>query len=148
MDQNQRIISREHILKETYYYINYYSSNDEYDSIIPLDIFVTEILRRSYTTFFTLQMVNIYLYRVLTIEELKKEKFNICRRKLFIGILIIATKIRFDKNYKNKAWVGVIGGLNIDEINRIERDIMKKMEYDLYVDINQFNLFLSNKFFE
>jgi hypothetical protein len=146
MGHNQILISRESILNETYYYINRYDKNDEYDSKIPLNIFITETLSRSYSTYFILQLANIYLSWIITIKEYNIKKINMNRRKLFLGSLIIATKMLLDKSYSNKVW-GMMTGVSNKEINHIELEFLNIIDYNAFVNINEFNIFLRNNIF-
>jgi hypothetical protein len=133
MNQNQKLILRDQLINISYYYINHYNSNHVYENIIPLDIFIEEILKRSHTSFFTLQITNIFLYRVISINTYK-HRYKLCGRRLFIGALVVATKIHLDNNYSNKAW-SVIIGLSNKEINDIERIFMDMINYNLYINI-------------
>ena len=133
MNQNQKLILREQILNETCFLINQFY-NDE-NNKISIEQFVEEVIKRSYTSFYTLRLTNIYLSKI--IED--KKQVDICGKKLFIAALIVSTKVHLDNGYTNKAWLKIIGGLTIKEINCIEITFLKIMEYKLFVNIDKIN---------
>jgi hypothetical protein len=119
MDQNQKSILREQIINETCFYINHFYNGNKDNNKIPLNIFVGELLGRSKTSFFVSQLVNIYLSRII---KSGGGIDIISGRKLYIGALIVTTKYHSDVVYFNKAWVKIIGGIDIEEVNYIERN--------------------------
>ena len=135
MNQNQKLILRKQILNETCSLINQFY-NDENNKIL-IEQFVEEILKRSRTSFFTLRLANIYLSKI--IED--KKQVDICGKKLFVAALIVSTKVHLDNGYTNKAWLKIIGGLTIEEINCIEIAFLQIMEYKLFVNIDKINIF-------
>ncbi|CAG8531386.1 21934_t:CDS:2 [Dentiscutata erythropus] len=120
---------------------------------ISLRLFIQEILRRSRTSWTTLQTALFYLLRIkskiatLQLESLTKEsttKTNnnkndpaTCGRRMFLASLIIASKYLHDCNYANSAW-SKISGLPIKDINAIERRFLTLIEYDLFIKDNIF----------
>ncbi|KAI9489563.1 cyclin-domain-containing protein, partial [Zychaea mexicana] len=111
--------------------------------------FIHEILKRSKTTYSTLQISLFYLFRVKKVvhERLlpepprKKQKRQVserlddivcCGRRMFLASLMVASKYLHDKNYRNRAWAK-ISGLDIDEINAAELAFLRLIDYKLYV---------------
>jgi len=124
-------IERKIIFSTTYIINQLENNNDE----ISLNIFISEILKRSNTTFNILTLSNIYLSRF--IKTLNNENYN--WRKIFTGTLILAHKYLCDIGYnRNILWVHITG-LKINEINEIEKLILNKINFDLYVSCEFFN---------
>jgi len=98
---------------------------------IPLNVFIEKVLRRSKCRFNIVILTNIYFERYINTKDMEIED----ERKIFIGVLILAFKYWNDYHHKNKTWVEIIG-LEIKEINRIERIILNKI-----------NLFVTLEFF-
>ena len=142
MNQNQKSILREQIINETCFYINHFYNGNKDNNKIPLNIFVGELLGRSKTSFFVSQLAIIYLFRII---KSGREVNIISGRKLYIGALIVTTKYHSDVVYFNKVWVKIIGGIDIKDINYIERVFLELIDYKLFVNIHQINIFLENK---
>src|SRR5438067_13500340 len=126
----------------------------EYDELIntksnllPLKIFLKEVLKRSRTSYSTLQTALFYLFRIrpkieglknqlltsIPTESLRKSVMMIsCCRRMFLTSLIIATKYLQDRSYSNKAW-SKITGLTVKEINYYEIFFWQLIDYNLYV---------------
>jgi len=117
--------------------------------VIPLRLFVQETLRRSRTSWSTLQTALYYLTKVKGQIELlwlnpdrwtlnSKDNDNqgsdpaTCGRRMFLASLIIASKYLQDRNYANNAW-SKICGLPVQEINAIERRFLELIEYNLFI---------------
>ncbi|KAI8140816.1 cyclin-domain-containing protein, partial [Fennellomyces sp. T-0311] len=99
--------------------------------------FIHEILKRSKTTYSTLQISLFYLFRVKKVvhERLVSERLDdimCCGRRMFLASLMVSSKYLHDKNYRNRAWAK-ISGLDIDEINAAELAFLRLIDYKLYV---------------
>ncbi|KAJ3028188.1 UNVERIFIED_CONTAM: hypothetical protein HDU68_002273 [Siphonaria sp. JEL0065] len=126
--------------------------------VLPLKVFIQEILRRSKTSFSTLQLALFYIVRLrnqlskdaqsdvaATQPEFslltppasptmlgQKEGLPICGRRMFLTALILASKYLQDRNYSNKAW-SKISGLTVLEINANEFKFLSLIDYELFV---------------
>lgn len=56
---------------------------------------------------------------------------------MFIGALIVASKYLHDFSYKNTAWSSITG-LSVNEINIIEANFLKLVDYKLFVSVEKF----------
>ena len=118
--------------------------------ILPLRVFIQETIRRSRTSFSTLQLALYYLLRIRSavqeFEANNPEWFNgpcdfgktaskhpiACGRRMFLAAVIVASKYLQDRNYSNRAWAK-ISGLSVKEINANEFVFLNVAKYDLYV---------------
>jgi hypothetical protein len=118
--------------------------------ILSLRVFIQETIRRSRTSFSTLQLALYYLLRiksaVLEFENKNPDWFNgpcnfgktsskhpiACGRRMFLAAVIVASKYLQDRNYSNRAWAK-ISGLPVKEINANEFVFLNVVKYDLYV---------------
>jgi hypothetical protein len=112
-------------------------------------------LKRSRTFLSTLKIAQLYLLRIKSkIDSIRfaattvttttsDDDYNnkvdnknadsaTCCRRMFLASLIIASKYIQDKNYSNAAW-SKICGLQVKEINIIERRFLQLIDYNLYV---------------
>ena len=101
--------------------------------VLPLRTYIEETLRRSRTSYSTLQVALYYL--VLIKPFIPKNDFTqeqkmdcpasrslMCGRRMFLAALILASKYLQDRNYSAKAW-SKMSGLKISEINTNETDL-------------------------
>ena len=118
--------------------------------ILPLRVFIQETIRRSRTSFSTLQLALYYLLRIKSaVHDFEKQNpdwFNgpcnfgktaskhpiACGRRMFLAAVIVASKYLQDRNYSNRAWAK-ISGLPVKEINANEFVFLKIAKYELYV---------------
>lgn len=104
--------------------------------------FIQEVLKRSRTTYSTLQTALFYLFRgrPTIINQLQQNNAYIsCGRRMFLASLIVASKFVQDKTYRNSAWAK-IAGLPVQEINTAERYFLNNiMDYRLYIDQSIFD---------
>jgi hypothetical protein len=104
--------------------------------VIPLRLFIQEILRHSKTSWFTLKTALIYLMRIKSqinqIKKLNRTDPAICGRRMFLASLIIASKYLQDRTYANNAWSRICG-LAVQEINDIERRFLNLIDYNLFI---------------
>ncbi|CAG8697986.1 16870_t:CDS:2 [Acaulospora morrowiae] len=115
--------------------------------VIPLRLFIQEILRRSRTSWSTLQTTLFYLVKIkpqITLlassqvgDDNNKRSGKgcdpaTCGRRMFLASLIVASKYLQDRNFANNTW-SKISGLPVREINEIERRLLKLIDYDLYI---------------
>ncbi|EPQ63354.1 Bgt-3995 [Blumeria graminis f. sp. tritici] len=111
--------------------------------ILPLRTFIQETLRRSRTSYSTLQVTLYYLILIkphvqnhhAALGRLANDQpFRAlqCGRRMFLSALILASKYLQDRNYSARAW-SKISGLNILEINNNEIDFLLAVKWKLHI---------------
>lgn len=111
--------------------------------VLPLRTFIQETLRRSRTSYSTLQVALYYL--VLIKDQLPERDFTMeqtdeshssralqCGRRMFLAALILASKYLQDRNYSARAW-SKISGLNTQEINQNEMSFLLAVNWNLHI---------------
>lgn len=117
-------------------------------NVLPLQDFITETLRRSKTSYSTLQVAMYYL--ILLKSHLPKCDFTQeqscvpadrramqCGRRMFLSALMLASKFLQDRNYSTRAW-GKITGLPTSEINTNELKFLEAVNWKLHVSKEKF----------
>ncbi|KAF4583021.1 G1/S-specific cyclin Pcl5 [Ophiocordyceps camponoti-floridani] len=112
-------------------------------AVLPLRTFIQETLRRSRTSYSTLQVALYYL--VLVKPRVPKHAFAVdrlddrpadralqCGRRMFLAALILASKYLQDRNYSARAW-SKISGLNTHEINQNEMAFLLAVNWKLHI---------------
>ena len=111
--------------------------------VLPLRTFIQETLRRSRTSYSTLQVALYYL--ILIKAHVPKHDFTMeqpeeghgiralrCGRRMFLAALILASKYLQDRNYSARAW-SKICGLNAVEINQNETAFLLAVNWKLHI---------------
>lgn len=111
-------------------------------AVLPLRTFIQETLRRSRTSYSTLQVA---LYYLVLIKPHVKRNFTMeqttdsasdralqCGRRMFLAALILASKYLQDRNYSARAW-SKISGLNTQEINQNEIAFLLAVDWKLHI---------------
>lgn len=111
--------------------------------VLPLKTFIQETLRRSRSSYSTLQVALYYL--IMIRHRLPKFDFTMeqpedspsvralqCGRRMFLSALILASKYLQDKNYSARAW-SKISGLTTHEINMNEMAFLGAINWRLHV---------------
>jgi hypothetical protein len=111
--------------------------------VLPLRTFIQETLRRSRTSYSTLQVALYYL--LLIKPHVPKHDFTMeqpedvhsiralqCGRRMFLSALILASKYLQDRNYSARAW-SKISGLNTLEINQNEMAFLLAVNWRLHI---------------
>lgn len=111
--------------------------------VLPLRTFIQETLRRSRTSYSTLQVALYYL--ILIKPHIPKHDFTMeqtdeshsvralqCGRRMFLSALILASKYLQDRNYSARAW-SKISGLNTLEINQNEMAFLLAINWQLHI---------------
>lgn len=125
--------------------------------VLPLRVFIQETLRRSKTSYSTLQVALYYLILLkakLPSGDFAKEQPRAqvdgepsersqcramqCGRRMFLSALMLASKYLQDRNYSARAW-SKISGLRSNEINENEREYLFLIDYDLHVPKESFD---------
>jgi hypothetical protein len=120
-------------------------SSGSNDVVLPLRTFIQETLRRSRTSYSTLQVALYYLIVIRPylpamdrdISDLQPEEAQLirakqCGRRMFLAALILASKYLQDRNYSARAW-SKISGLNTQEINVNEMTFLRAIDYRLHI---------------
>ncbi|EGW31145.1 uncharacterized protein SPAPADRAFT_142523 [Spathaspora passalidarum NRRL Y-27907] len=95
-----------------------------------LSIFIVEILKRSKTSIQTLQLACFYLTKLIN----KKEKITITDpKKLFLGLVILASKFNQDYNYSFKSWLKICGleSSSTKVIKELEFKCLQMLQFEL-----------------
>src|SRR3978361_1021979 len=111
--------------------------------VLPLRTFIQETLRRSRTSYSTLQVALYYLVLIkphvpahdFTMEqpdEAHAVRALQCGRRMFLAALILASKYLQDRNYSTRAW-SKISGLNTLEINQNEMAFLLAVNWELHI---------------
>ncbi|KAF2965398.1 hypothetical protein GQX73_g8170 [Xylaria multiplex] len=112
-------------------------------AVLPLRTFIQETLRRSRTSYSTLQVALYYLIlikphvpnRDFTMEQLD-DVYAVralqCGRRMFLAALILASKYLQDRNYSARAW-SKISGLATQEINQNEMAFLSAVNWKLHI---------------
>ncbi|KAL2020960.1 hypothetical protein VTK56DRAFT_7734 [Thermocarpiscus australiensis] len=113
------------------------------NAVLPLRTFIQETLRRSRTSYSTLQVALYYL--ILIKPHVPAHDFTMeqpsgchasqaiqCGRRMFLAALILASKYLQDRNYSARAW-SKISGLNTLEINQNEMTFLLAVNWKLHV---------------
>ncbi|KAF2017360.1 hypothetical protein BU24DRAFT_460417 [Aaosphaeria arxii CBS 175.79] len=111
--------------------------------VLPLRTFIQETLRRSRTSYSTLQVALYYL--ILIKSHVPKHDFTMeqaedaasyralqCGRRMFLAALILASKYLQDRNYSARAW-SRISGLKVCEINTNEMAFLAAVNWKLHI---------------
>ncbi|KAF4331752.1 G1 S-specific cyclin pas1 [Fusarium beomiforme] len=112
-------------------------------AVLPLRTFIQETLRRSRTSYSTLQVALYYL--ILIKPHVPKHNFTMeqpedrhadralqCGRRMFLAALILASKYLQDRNYSARAW-SKISGLHTQEINQNEIAFLHAVNWKMHI---------------
>lgn len=112
--------------------------------VLPLRTFIQETLRRSRTSYSTLQVALYYLIVVrphipkgdfsdsMSQEIAQQMRALQCGRRMFLAALILASKYLQDRNYSARAW-SRISGLQTTEININEMAFLHAVNWRLHI---------------
>ena len=112
-------------------------------NLIGLRTFIQEVLKRSKTSYSTLQVALYYLILIkpfvpnqdFTMEQSEEShgcRAMQCGRRMFLAALILASKYLQDRNYSARAW-SKISGLKVHEINTNEMAFVSAVNWNLHV---------------
>ncbi|CZT15577.1 uncharacterized protein RCC_12059 [Ramularia collo-cygni] len=111
--------------------------------VLPMRKYIEETLKRSRTSYSTLQVALYYLILIrphvprtdFTMEQsidCPAARVLMCGRRMFLAALILASKYLQDRNYSAKAW-SKMSGLSVCEINQNERSFLAKIDWNLHL---------------
>lgn len=117
-------------------------------NVLPLQDFITETLRRSKTSYSTLQVAMFYVVLLkdcLPKCDFTREQSSVpaekrpmqCGRRMFLAALMLASKFLQDRSYSTRAW-GKITGLPAAEINLNELKFLQAVGWNLHVSKDKF----------
>lgn len=111
--------------------------------VLPLRTYIQETLRRSRTSYYTLQVALYYL--IMIKSHVPKHDFTTeqaqdtasyralqCGRRMFLAALILASKYLQDRNYSAQAW-SKMSGLSVCEINTNEMAFLDAVKWKLHI---------------
>ncbi|KAI0862841.1 hypothetical protein F4860DRAFT_99528 [Xylaria cubensis] len=112
-------------------------------AVLPLRTFIQETLRRSRTSYSTLQVALYYLilikphvpshdFTMEQPEDIHAVRALQCGRRMFLAALILASKYLQDRNYSARAW-SKISGLATQEINQNEIAFLNAVSWELHI---------------
>ncbi|KAI1755773.1 hypothetical protein F4782DRAFT_368079 [Xylaria castorea] len=112
-------------------------------AVLPLRTFIQETLRRSRTSYSTLQVALYYLilikphvpshdFTMEQPEDIHAVRALQCGRRMFLAALILASKYLQDRNYSARAW-SKISGLATQEINQNEMAFLSAVSWKLHI---------------
>lgn len=118
--------------------------------VVSTSQFVREILKRSKSTYSTLQAALYYIFRIkekvleLTVKRntLPAQKPSpqdciFCGRRMFLAAVMVASKFLQDKTYRNSAWAK-ISGLTTSEISYSEMAFLELIDFRLFISKDTF----------
>nr|POE79703.1 g1/s-specific cyclin pas1 [Quercus suber] len=119
------------------------AENSSGRGVLPLRTYIEETLRRSRTSYSTLQVALYYLILIkpfvpkndFTMEQQQDcpaTRALMCGRRMFLAALILASKYLQDRNYSAKAW-SKMSGLKINEINTNEKVFLERVDWKLHI---------------
>lgn len=119
--------------------------------VVPTAQFVREILKRSKTTYSTLQAALYYIFRIKTtvtdriirrnaspMEQPSAQDCIFCGRRMFLAAIMAASKFLQDKTYRNSAWAK-ISGLTTCEITYSEMAFLQLIDFKLFISKDTFD---------
>jgi hypothetical protein len=115
---------------------------------LSLRTYIQEILKRTKTSFSTLQVALFYLLlikaHVPAIDFTKEQPRDMatirgfqCGRRMFLTSIILASKYLQDRNYSSKAW-SKITSLPVEEINANETAFLRAVNWKLHIAESKF----------
>ncbi|KAK0733610.1 hypothetical protein B0T26DRAFT_635837 [Lasiosphaeria miniovina] len=124
-------------------------NEDGNNAVLPLRTFIQETLRRSRTSYSTLQVALYYLILIkphvpdhdFTMEQpsyCQTSQAVQCGRRMFLAALILASKYLQDRNFSARAW-SKISGLETSEINRNEMAFLLAVNWKLHITEQVYN---------
>ncbi|CAK9441625.1 uncharacterized protein LODBEIA_P54930 [Lodderomyces beijingensis] len=117
--------SATNLLKILYSQNHTYRANDG-----EIKSFIIEILKRSKTSIQTLQLACFYVYKLIHLNHVQIKQ---SAKKVFLGLIIIASKFNQDYNYSFKTWCKICG-IDPDQKRHIRQ--LREIEVQLLLLLN------------
>ena len=119
--------------------------------VVPTTQFVREILKRSKSTYSTLQTALYYIFRIKStvtdhiirrnaspVTQASPQDCIFCGRRMFLAAVMVASKFLQDKTYRNSAWAK-ISGLTTSEITYSEMAFLQLIDFKLFISKSTFD---------
>lgn len=106
---------------------------------IPVTDYLKRIAKYSRCSPESLLIAIIYLDRYVAVTRIPITFFNVHR--LIIVSVLVAAKIRDDIYYSN-AYYGSIGGVHLEELNELELDFVKTLNWTTFVSPEEYRMYL------
>lgn len=103
---------------------------------ITLENYLDRIIKYTKLEISTLILVLINIDKICEINSLQITKYNVHR--LLLCSALISIKINEDDFYSN-SYYAKIGGISLSEINNLEDEFLRLIQFCLWTDINLFN---------
>ncbi len=107
---------------------------------IPIDYYIERIKKYSGVEDSTLVLTLIYCDKICGLNNFLIQPHNIHR--LFISCCLLAIKYNEDCFYTNEYYAKV-GGIDLNEMNYLERCCIELLNFDLFVDQNIYNKYVN-----
>lgn len=118
----------QHTLNDIWYWCN---SSIHYK--IPLDVFITELLRNLRINYIQLRVALHYISRLAPmIKKQMNDSLVNCPRRVLLVALVLANKYINDIPYSILS-VSRVTGLDVQEITKIEREILIMLDHNLFI---------------
>lgn len=159
-------INKDYLLPNNFKYYNEHLNKQQFNSIllncsinllkmlypqvhfqkVNMKFFIIEIIRRSKSSIQVLQVCCFYLLKMkkLANDLLNQMKLPECPKRLFLGMLIVASKFIQDSNYSFKSWLKICGCdndngsskqmLDLALLRKTETDCLKLLGYETYIN--------------
>lgn len=116
---------------------------------LKLRFFIIEVLRRSRTSIQSLQIACYYMMKLVKRDA--SRELPSCPKKLFLGLVIIASKFNQDSNYTFRTWLKICGcsrtvgqerdlesvnhsDFSMQELRSLEMQCLKLLNFDCYIN--------------
>lgn len=104
--------------------------------VLPLRMYIQELLSRSRARYSTLSLALYYLVLLKTHlerhQDIVAQSALRCGRRMFLAALILASKYLQDRKHPTRAW-SEISGLKVGEINANEMAFLDSIDWKLHI---------------
>ena len=110
-----------------------------YSKLIPeisIQSYLDRIIKYSNLETSTIIMTLIYIDRICEYNSLLITKHNVHR--MLLSAMIVSIKVNEDDLFSNSFYAKV-GGVSLQELNKLEQGFLSLIRFRLYIDINLFN---------
>ncbi|KAI9209251.1 uncharacterized protein BJ171DRAFT_454227 [Polychytrium aggregatum] len=101
--------------------------------------FIVQMARRSNVQYTTFLGSIVYMRRMR--EKLPSDcsgRYSAAHR-IFLAALLLASKYLCDNSFKNKHWAEFSGMFLLGDVNLMERQMLRLLDYDLHINIDELN---------
>ncbi|CAD8052205.1 unnamed protein product [Paramecium primaurelia] len=86
-----------------------------------------------------------FVIALIYLDRLQEKHANLvlnshCIHRFLLLAIVTAIKFQDDDYYKNE-YYAKIGGINLKEINKLEQEFLEYMNYDLFIDEQQYQIY-------